>query len=83
MPAMLSHHACVTGPRPRTAPMTRLQALTKHLSDHDCEVVREGGSHTVWQHRSSGRRSTVPRHRDLPRTTARAICKQLGVPPVE
>ncbi|HEV3495643.1 MAG TPA: hypothetical protein VHA34_04755 [Actinomycetes bacterium] len=25
----------------------------------------------------------MPRHRELPRTTARAICKQLGVPHLE
>jgi mRNA interferase HicA len=80
---MLSHHVVGIAPSRATVRMTRLQALTKHVSAHHCEVVREGGSHTVWQHRDSRRRSTVPRHRDLPRTTARAICKQLGVPPLE
>lgn len=63
--------------------MTRLQTLEKHLVDHDCAVVREGSRHTVWHNEKSGARSTVPRHREMPRTTARAICKQLGVPPVE
>lgn len=79
---MLSPHVDVIDPH-RETPMTRLQALTKHLVEHGCNVVREGGSHTIWQHRESGRRSTVPRHRDIPRTTARAICRQLGVPPLE
>lgn len=63
--------------------MTRLQLLEKHLLQHECAVVREGGSHTVWLNRETGARSTVPRHREIPRTTARAIGKQLGVPAVE
>jgi len=63
--------------------MTRLQALERHLREHGCEVVREGGSHTVWRSLVTGGRSTVPRHREIPRSTARAICKQLGVPVVE
>ena len=42
-------------------------------------LVREGGRHTVWENPATERRSTVPRHRELPRGTARAICDQLGV----
>ncbi|MDP9209629.1 MAG: type II toxin-antitoxin system HicA family toxin, partial [Actinomycetota bacterium] len=48
-----------------------------------CVLIREGARHSVWEHPVSERRSTIPRHRELPRTTARAICKQLGVPPPE
>ena len=63
--------------------MTRVLLLEKHLRDHGCALVREGGSHTVWHNPGTGARSTVPRHREIPRSTARAICKQLGVPVLE
>lgn len=63
--------------------MTRLVALQKHLVEHGCIVVREGGRHTVWRNPRSGARSTVPRHREIPRTTARSICRQLDVPLLE
>jgi predicted RNA binding protein YcfA (HicA-like mRNA interferase family) len=43
-------------------------------------MLRQGGRHEIWAS-PSGRRSTVPRHRELPRATARAICRQLDVPP--
>lgn len=63
--------------------MTKLVELERHLVDHGCVLVREGGRHTVWRNPESGARSTVPRHREVPRTTARLICRQLGVPPLE
>jgi mRNA interferase HicA len=53
--------------------------LERHLRAHGCAVIREGGRHTVWENPATERRSTVPRHRELPRGTARAICDQLGV----
>jgi mRNA interferase HicA len=56
--------------------------LERHLRAHGCAPVREGGRHTVWENVRTERRSTIPRHRDLPRGTARAICDQLGVPRV-
>jgi mRNA interferase HicA len=62
--------------------VTALRDLERHLRANGCEVLREGGRHTVWRNAMTGKRSTVPRHRDLPPTTAREICKQLGVPPV-
>jgi predicted RNA binding protein YcfA (HicA-like mRNA interferase family) len=63
--------------------VTRLLDLEKHLAQYGCAAVREGGRHSVWQHLGSGARSTVPRHREIPRQTARAICRQLGVPPLD
>lgn len=63
--------------------MTKVQELERHLRRCGCVLVREGGSHSVWHNPVSGARSTVPRHREIPRTTARAVCKQLDVPAVE
>jgi predicted RNA binding protein YcfA (HicA-like mRNA interferase family) len=56
--------------------------LERHLRAHGCVPVREGRRHAVWENPQTGRRSTVPRHRELPLGTARAICTQLGVPAV-
>jgi len=54
--------------------------LERHLREHGCRMVRQGGRHEVWVGASDDKRSIVPRHRELPRGTARAICAQLGVP---
>ena len=62
--------------------MTRLRDLERHLRQNGCEKLREGGKHTIWFNVAAQVRTTVPRHRELPRTTAREICKQLGIPPL-
>ncbi len=62
--------------------MIKLRDLARHLRSHDCALLREGASHSVWINRGNGRRTTLPRHRELPRTTAKAICAQLDVPPL-
>ena len=54
--------------------------FVRHLIMHGCELVREGRSHTIFENPANGRRSPVPRHRELPDPLVRAICKQLEVP---
>lgn len=54
--------------------------LERHLRRYGCSIVREGGKHSVWEKDETGKRATLPRHRKIPLGTARAICKQLGVP---
>lgn len=54
--------------------------LERHLAKHGCEKKREGGAHTIWQN-SKGKISTVPRHKEIKTNTAKAICKQLEIPP--
>lgn len=63
--------------------MTKRRDLERHLRAHGCEPLREGAKHAVWHNPSLKRRTTLPRHTEIPRTTAREICKQLGVEPVE
>jgi len=53
--------------------------LIKHLEDHGCEFLREGGSHTVYVNRKAKKVSTVPRHREIYDNLCRKICKDLGV----
>jgi mRNA interferase HicA len=60
--------------------MIRRLDLVRHLRRHGCRQVRQGARHEVWAG-PRGDRSTVPRHREIPLGTARAICRQLGVPP--
>jgi mRNA interferase HicA len=49
------------------------RALERHLADQGCEVMREGSSHTIWHNPPAGRRAPIPRHREIPAGTARAI----------
>ncbi len=54
--------------------------LIRHLRRHGCVLVREGSDHSIWQNLANGHRTAVPRHREIPNPTARAICRQLGIP---
>jgi len=55
--------------------------LLQHLQQHGCSVVREGKRHTIVRNPTTNRQSDVPRHREIDTGLARAICKQLDVPP--
>jgi mRNA interferase HicA len=59
----------------------RLSAFERHLLDVGCEILREGARHTIWVNRLRDLRAPVPRHREIPFGTVRAICRQLGVNP--
>jgi predicted RNA binding protein YcfA (HicA-like mRNA interferase family) len=37
----------------------------RHLEQHGCALLREGGKHSVYVNRSRGKSSTVPRHREV------------------
>jgi predicted RNA binding protein YcfA (HicA-like mRNA interferase family) len=63
--------------------MTKLRDLERHLRANGCERLREGANHAIWHNPTVKRRTVVARHVEIPRTTAREICKQLGVAPVE
>ena len=54
--------------------------LLRHLVSHGCRFVREGSDHSIWENSARGRRTSVPRHREIPEYTARRICQQLGIP---
>ncbi|MSY59519.1 MAG: addiction module toxin, HicA family [Actinobacteria bacterium] len=60
--------------------MTSLRELEIHLVKHGFERVRHGVRHDVWRSSEAVRPVTVPRHREIPWGTARAICRQLLVP---
>jgi predicted RNA binding protein YcfA (HicA-like mRNA interferase family) len=54
--------------------------LLRHLEQYSCQLLREGGSHSVFVNRAERKVSTVPRHRELNDYLAAKICKDLGIP---
>ncbi len=54
--------------------------LVRHLEQHGCLLLREGGSHSVYVNRAARKTSTVPRHREINDYLARKICRDLEVP---
>ncbi len=53
--------------------------LIRHLSKYGCELLREGGRHSIWKNRHSGEMAAVPRHNEIKDFMARKICKDLGI----
>ncbi len=53
--------------------------LLEHLRAQGCRFVREGAEHSIWENPRNGRRTSVPRHREIAGFTAARICKQLGI----
>jgi predicted RNA binding protein YcfA (HicA-like mRNA interferase family) len=53
--------------------------LIRHLESQGCEFVREGKEHTLYINRREKKAAAVPRHREIPGGTVRAICRALGV----
>jgi len=54
--------------------------LIRHLEAFGCELLREGGNHTVYVNRKANKASTIPRHREINDFLARKICRDLEVP---
>ncbi len=54
--------------------------LIRHLEQHGCEFLREGGNHTVYVNRAARKSSSVPRHREINEFLARKICRDLQIP---
>jgi predicted RNA binding protein YcfA (HicA-like mRNA interferase family) len=54
--------------------------LIRHLESHGCELLREGGSHSIYVNRARKKTTTVPRHREINDFLARKICQDLEIP---
>jgi mRNA interferase HicA len=54
--------------------------LIKHLEQNGCELLREGGRHSVYVNLARRRTSAVPRHTDIADRLARKICRDLEIP---
>ncbi len=53
--------------------------LIRHLEKQGCQLLREGGNHTVYVNPGANRVSAVPRHREINEFLARKICRDLGI----
>jgi mRNA interferase HicA len=58
----------------------KLRDLLKHLHEHGCEFLREGGNHSVYVNRRARKSSAVPRHREINDFLVNKICKDLEIP---
>jgi predicted RNA binding protein YcfA (HicA-like mRNA interferase family) len=54
--------------------------LIRHLESHGCELLREGGRHSIYINRARQKSSSVPRHNEINDFLARKICRDLEVP---
>jgi mRNA interferase HicA len=59
------------------------RVFLKHLTEHGCQLLREGRKHSWWYNPALNRRSAVPRHTEIVDTLAKKICKDLGILPFE
>ena len=55
--------------------------LVKHLKNYGCELLREGGKHSVFYNPLNSATTTLPRHREIFDRLAIKICKDLGISP--
>jgi predicted RNA binding protein YcfA (HicA-like mRNA interferase family) len=53
--------------------------LIRHLEHVRCAFVREGGNHTVYKNLTSGKMTSIPRHREIKESLVRKICDDLGI----
>jgi mRNA interferase HicA len=53
--------------------------LLIYLSNQGCYLLREGSEHSIWENPKNGRRTAIPRHREIAKFTAMRICQQLEV----
>jgi len=58
--------------------MKRLDFET-HLVQNSCQMLREGGNHTIWVNTITDVHSSVPRHKEIDNRLCKNICKQLGI----
>jgi len=54
--------------------------LLRHLQQHGCELIREGGNHSWWGNPEKNKRSAVPRHTEVNEILTKKICKDLDIP---
>jgi predicted RNA binding protein YcfA (HicA-like mRNA interferase family) len=54
--------------------------LIRHLEQHDCQLLREGGNHSIYVNPAARKTSSVPRHNEINNDLAKKICNDLQVP---
>ena len=54
--------------------------LIRHLGKHGCQLLREGGRHSVYVNLANRRTTAVPRHNEVGEHLAKKICRDLEIP---
>jgi predicted RNA binding protein YcfA (HicA-like mRNA interferase family) len=54
--------------------------LMRHLTERGCQLLREGGRHSIYWNPANRQTTAVPRHTEIVTPVANRICKDLGVP---
>ncbi|MBI4721981.1 MAG: type II toxin-antitoxin system HicA family toxin [Candidatus Stahlbacteria bacterium] len=52
----------------------------RYLIKNGCYFEREGKKHTLFYNPRTDKSVTIPRHSEINTFTAKAICKDLGIP---
>ncbi|NQV02218.1 MAG: type II toxin-antitoxin system HicA family toxin [Bacteroidia bacterium] len=53
--------------------------LIRHLRKNGCHLLREGAKHCLYVNPANNKISTVPRHREIKKFTAKQICRDLDI----
>ncbi len=51
----------------------------RHLNQHNCLLIREGGNHSIFQNQNNKKISSVPRHKEIKNNLVRKICRDLEI----
>ncbi len=51
----------------------------RYLNQNNCHLIREGGSHSIFQNGVTKKISSVPRHKEVKNNLVRKICKDLEI----
>jgi len=54
--------------------------LIRYLGKHGCQLLREGGRHSIWKNKVSGKMTAIPRHNEIKELMVHKICKDLDIP---
>ena len=54
--------------------------LVRHLSEHGCQLLREGGRHSIYWNPANRYTTALSRHAEIVTPVANRICKDLGIP---
>jgi predicted RNA binding protein YcfA (HicA-like mRNA interferase family) len=65
---------------PLQSVLMKRRELERHLRQHGCSVLREGGNHTIYVNDANNRVTAVPRHTEIKTPTVREVCKALDIP---
>ncbi|PIP54735.1 MAG: addiction module toxin, HicA family [Bacteroidetes bacterium CG23_combo_of_CG06-09_8_20_14_all_32_9] len=57
----------------------KLINFVRHLRSHKCELLRQGGNHSVYINTENGKISSIPCHKEIKNNLCRKICKDLEI----